>query len=278
MALPDWTGDARSRSVRAEDDAVPALVALDVDGTLVEFDGSLSPAVTDAVRRTAAAGAHVVVATGRSMHATMPVCDELGLSDGFAVCSNGAVIVDVAARQPIDVVTFDATESVRFFADHVPDALLAVEELGVGYRVTGEFPAGELDGRMTIVTHDGLLTSPVTRLIARWPEGDRDEFYALARNAGLRGVEYAIGYTAWLDFMPEGVSKASGLESVRVKLNVPIERTVAVGDGDNDLEMLRWAGLGVAMGQATTEVQAAADEIAPPVDEDGLATVLRRWF
>jgi hydroxymethylpyrimidine pyrophosphatase-like HAD family hydrolase len=278
MALPDWTGGARSRSVRAEGDAVPALVALDVDGTLVEFDGSLSPAVTDAVRRTAAAGAHVVVATGRSMHATMPVCDELGLSDGFAVCSNGAVIVDVAARQPIDVVTFDPTESVRFFADHVPDALLAVEELGVGYRVTGEFPAGELDGRMTIVTHDELLTSPVTRLIARWPEGDRDEFYALARNAGLRGVEYAIGYTAWLDFMPEGVSKASGLESVRVKLNVPIERTVAVGDGDNDLEMLRWAGMGVAMGQATTEVQAAADEIAPPVDEDGLARVLSRWF
>jgi hydroxymethylpyrimidine pyrophosphatase-like HAD family hydrolase len=278
MALPDWTGGARSRSVRAEDDAVPALVALDVDGTLVEFDGSLSPAVTDAVRRTAAAGTHVVVATGRSMHATMPVCDELGLSDGFAVCSNGAVIVDVAARKPIDVVTFDPTESVRFFADHVPDALLAVEELGVGYRVTGEFPAGELDGRMTIVTHDELLTSPVTRLIARWPEGDRDEFYALARNAGLRGVEYAIGYTAWLDFMPEGVSKASGLESVRVKLNVPIERTVAVGDGDNDLEMLRWAGLGVAMGQATTEVQAAADEIAPSVDEDGLAAVLSRWF
>jgi hydroxymethylpyrimidine pyrophosphatase-like HAD family hydrolase len=278
MALPDWTGGARSRSIRAADDAVPALVALDVDGTLVEFDGSLSPAVADAVRRTVDAGAHVVVATGRSMHATMPVCDELQLTEGFAVCSNGAVVVDVAARKPIEVVTFDPTESVRFFADHVPDALLAVEELGVGYRVTGEFPAGELDGEMTIVTHDELLTSPVSRLIARWPEGDRDEFYALARSAGLRGVEYAIGYTAWLDFMPEGVSKASGLESVRVKLDVPIERTVAVGDGDNDLEMLRWAGLGIAMGQATREVHEAADEIAPPVDEDGLATVLSRWF
>jgi HAD superfamily hydrolase (TIGR01484 family) len=278
MALPDWTGAAGSYVVRVEDDAVPAFVALDVDGTLVEFDGSLSPAVAHAVRRTVAAGAHVVVATGRSMHATMPVCDELGLTDGFAVCSNGAVIVDVAERKPIEVVTFDPTESVRFFADHVPDALLAVEELGVGYRVTGEFPAGELDGRMTIVSHDELLAEPVTRLIARWPEGDRDEFYALARNAGLRGVEYAIGYTAWLDFMPEGVTKASALESVRVKLGVPIERTVAVGDGDNDLEMLRWAGLGIAMGQAGPEVQRAADQIAPPVDEDGLATVLSRWF
>jgi hydroxymethylpyrimidine pyrophosphatase-like HAD family hydrolase len=277
MGLRDWALRAGPRSA-GHTESAPAFVALDVDGTLVDFDGSLSPAVADAVRRTVAAGAHVVVATGRSMHATMPVCAALGLSYGFAVCSNGAVTVDIATHTPIEVVTFDPTESVRFFADHVPDALLAVEQLGVGYRVTGEFPAGELDGEMTIVTHDELLDEPVSRLIARWPDGDREEFYAMARNAGLRGVEYAIGYTAWLDFMPEGVTKASALESVRAKLDVPIERTVAVGDGDNDLEMLRWAGLGVAMGQASKEVQAAADEIAPPVDEDGLAVVLSRWF
>jgi hydroxymethylpyrimidine pyrophosphatase-like HAD family hydrolase len=278
MGLADWAARARSGSAGGRGLTPPALVALDVDGTLIEFDGSLSPAVNEAVRRTAAAGVHVVVATGRSMHATMPVVDALGLSEGFAVCSNGAVTVDVGTRTPIEVVTFDATESVRFFADHVPDALLAVEELGIGYRVTGEFPAGELDGRMTIVSHDELLVEPASRLIARWPEGDREEFYALARNAGLRGVEYSIGYTAWLDFMPAGVSKASALESVRAKFDVPIEETVAVGDGDNDLEMLRWAGVGIAMGQAASNVQAAADEVAPPVEQDGLAIVLSRWF
>lgn len=256
----------------------PALVALDVDGTVVGFDGSLSSGVAEVVRRTVAAGAHVVVATGRSLHGTLPVCDDLGLASGWVVCSNGAVTADLTTRWPVEVVTFDATESVRFFADRVPDALLAVEELGVGYRVTGEFPAGELNGRMTVVPHDELLVEPASRLIARWPEGDREEFFALALAAGLRGVSYAIGYDAWIDFMPAGVSKASALESVRQRLDVPVEATLAVGDGHNDLEMLRWAGLSVAMGQAAPEVHAAADEVGPTVEEDGLAAVLARWF
>jgi len=256
----------------------PSLVALDVDGTVLAFNGELTSPVVDAVRRTASAGAHIVIATGRSMHTTLPVCDALGIHTGFAVCSNGAVTVDVAERAPIEVVTFDASESIRFFADHVPDAVLAVEELGVGYRVTGEFPAGELDGQLTVVRHDELLVEPASRLIARWPEGDREEFFALARDAGLRGVDYAIGYTAWLDFMPEGVSKASALESIRERLGVPIEQTLAIGDGHNDVEMLGWAGLGVAMGQAPEDVRRVADEVAPPIDEDGVAVVLGRWF
>ena len=261
----------------APDLATPGLVALDIDGTLVGFDGSLSPAVADAVRRTAA-GTHVVVATGRAMLGTLPVCDALGLRSGWAVCSNGAVTVDLASRRPVDVVTFDATASVRYFAEQVPDALLAVEELGVGYRVTGEFPVGELDGRITVVPHEELLVGPASRLIARWPEADREEFFALARAAGLHGVSYAIGYDAWIDFMPAGVSKASGLEAVRARLGVPPSATLAVGDGYNDLEMLAWAGVGVAMGQAPTEVTDAADLVAPAVEDDGLAAVLGHWW
>ena len=268
----------RSTSPLPSARTAPSLVALDVDGTVLAFNGELTPAVVDAVRRTASAYAHIVIATGRSMHATLPVCDALGIHTGFAVCSNGAVTVAVAERAPIEVVTFDASESIRFFADHVPDAVLAVEELGVGYRVTGEFPAGELDGQLTVVGHDELLVEPASRLIARWPAGGREEFFALARDAGLRGVDYAIGYTAWLDFMPEGVSKASALESIRERLGVPIEATLAIGDGHNDVEMLGWAGLGVAMGQAPEDVRRVADEVAPPIDEDGVAVVLGRWF
>ena len=256
----------------------PALAALDVDGTLLNFDGSMSAAVLDAVGRIRDAGIHVVIATGRSMHATLPVCDRLGLTNGFSVSSNGAVVVDVGARVPIDVATFDATESVRFFTDHVPDALLAVEELGIGYRVTGEFPPGELDGQITVVIHDELLDGPVTRLVARLPNGDRQEFFDLAHAAGLRGVDYAIGYTAWLDFMPAGVSKASGLATVCEKLSVRQADVLAVGDGHNDLEMLAWAGRGVAMGQAPDDVKAIADDVCGTVDEDGLADVLTRYL
>lgn len=256
----------------------PELIALDVDGTVLGFDGSLSPAVVDAVHRMREAGITVAIATGRSMHSTLPVCGALGLTSGYAVCSNGAVVIDVAARSPVDVYTFDATESVRFFADHVPDALLAVEQLGVGYLVTGEFPPGELEGEITVVSHDELLSGPVTRLVARMPNGNRQEFFDLAHAAGLRGVDYAIGYSAWIDFMPEGVSKASGLATMCGKLGIAASDVVAVGDGHNDLEMLVWAGRGVAMGQAPDDVKAVADDVCLPVEQDGVAVLLAEYL
>lgn len=255
----------------------PKLIALDVDGTILGYDESLSPAVAAAVTAVRAAGIRTVIATGRSLHGTLDVCRMLGMADGPVVCSNGAVIADVATGQPTDVVTFDPTDSVRFFADQVPDATLAVEEIGVGYRLTGEFPAGELTGRFTVVSHDQLVQGPVSRLIVRWAGGEREHLFRLAREAGLEGVDYAIGYSAWLDFMPAGVSKASALELVAERAGASAADVLAVGDGHNDLEMLTWAGHGVAMGHAPEDVRDSADEVCAPVAEDGLADVLNRY-
>ncbi|NED98434.1 HAD hydrolase family protein [Phytoactinopolyspora alkaliphila] len=259
----------------------PRAVALDVDGTLVTYEDAYTsprPAVVDAVGRVRASGAHVVVATGRSLHSTSKILDWLGISDGYAVCSNGAVVVDAASRRPVEITTFDASDPVRYFAEEIPDAVLAVEELGAGYRVTGEFPVGELDGRMTVVSHDELLEGPVTRLVVRWPNGDRERLRELARTSGLPSVDYAIGFTAWLDIMPVGVSKASGLMTVAGLLGFTANETLAVGDGHNDVEMLAWAGLGVAMGQSPDDVKAAADTVCDDVDEDGVATLLDLYF
>ena len=255
----------------------PQLVALDIDGTLVTYEDFFDPPkrrVTKAVRRTIQAGVHVVLATGRSLHSTMPVADQLHLADGYAVCSNGAVVADVATRTPVHLVTFDASDPVQYFAEEIPDAVLAVEELGVGFRVTGEFPVGELDGRVTVVSHDELLDGPVTRLVVRWPQGDRERLRRVAAASGLPSVDYAIGFTAWLDIMPEGVSKASGLATVCEKLGLSRNDVMAVGDGHNDMEMLAWAGLGVAMGQAPWDVKEVADAVCESVDDDGVALLL----
>lgn len=259
----------------------PALVALDVDGTLVtyeEFHAAPRPRVVEAVRRARDAGAHIVIATGRSMHSTVPLFEPMGLKDGYVICSNGAVIVDVATRKPVDVVTFDIGDPVRYFAERIPDAVLAVEELGKGFRVTGEFPIGDLDGEVVIVDHDDLIAQPVTRLVVRWPNGDRERLREVARASGLPSVDYAIGFTAWLDIMPEGVSKASGLARVAERLGVTAADAMAVGDGHNDVEMLAWARLGVAMGQSPDDVKAVADEVCGNVEDDGLATLLTTHF
>jgi Cof subfamily protein (haloacid dehalogenase superfamily) len=259
----------------------PHLVALDVDGTMLpygNFFGAPNAAVIDVVREIRDAGMHVVVATGRSLHSTYGIFDALELDEGYAVCSNGAVVVDVASRTPIDVVTFDALEPVRFFAEQLPDAILAVEELGVGFRITGSNVDFEFDGAVEVVDHDDLVQGPVTRLVVRWHEGDRERLRDIAAEMGLPAVDYAIGYTAWLDIMPSGVTKASGLDKIGFRLGVGADRVIAFGDGHNDLEMLQWAGWGVAMGNAPDDVQAVANEVAPHVDEDGVAVVMRRYL
>jgi len=238
----------------------PFLVALDVDGTLISYDGELSTDVRGAVGDLVAAGHHVVIATGRSVHSTVPIYRALDPTAGW---------------RAHEVVTFDPTFAVRLLVEEFPGVRFAVEELGAGYRLNAPFPDGELSGQIEVVDLDELCSRPVTRLVVRAPDHTDEEFDRVVGRLGLHDVTYSVGYNRWLDIAPAGISKASALEAVRRELDVAPERTVAVGDGGNDLEMLGWAARGVAMGHAAREVRAAADEVTGTIDDDGLVPVLR---
>ena len=257
---------------------VPQLAALDVDGTLVDETNALSPRVRDAVLALAEAGVAIVVATGRAMPGTMEVVERIGLQDGTAVTSNGAIVIGYHPVEVLHSVTFDASEAVRRVLESVPDALVAVEEVGVGYRVNAPFPEGEVGGKIMVEDVDSLVSEPVTRVVIRAPEHDAREFAAVVEGLGLTETNYYIGYTAWLDLAPQGVSKASGLEMVCARLDIPQANVLAIGDGFNDVEMLEWAGRGVAMGQAPDQVVAVADAVTGTVAEDGLVTELTRYL
>jgi Cof subfamily protein (haloacid dehalogenase superfamily) len=276
---------------RVPDGWQPKLVALDIDGTLFTaghgvasntVDETISPAVRAAIDRVLDAGAHVVLATGRSTFGITRVLDMLDLPRGservLAVASNGSVTFAYPPVEVLSTVTFDASEVVRLLLEHVPQALVAVEEIGVGYRVNRHFPEGEITGQMTLQSVEELVAEPVTRVIIRDPHASEQDFVALAEKVGLHGINYYIGWTAWLDLAPEGVSKASGLERVCGELGVAAEDVLSIGDGRNDVEMLQWSGRGVAMGQAPLEVQEAADFVTATVDDDGAAMELDRWF
>ena len=131
---------------------------------------------------------------------------------------------------------------------------------------------------MIVTGIDELVAIVVSRVIIRDPESTADEFVALAAGLGLQGTNYVVGWTAWLDLAPVGVSKASGLEYVAKELGVSSDETLAIGDGRNDLEMFEWAHRGVAMGQAVEDVLAAADDVTGTVYDDGVATELDQWF
>lgn len=260
---------------------MPWLIALDIDGTTIHFDGHLSDRVRAAVRAVADAGHHVVLSTGRTITATLPIAEQLGLTDGFAVCSNGAVTIALDPEADhgyrcLQTVTFDPEPVLTRLRGSWPDALVAVEVPDVGHLVSAGFPDGELMADQHVVGWDDLIAHDATRVTFRSPSGTAEDFVELAERIGLHGVNYAVGFTAWLDINPDGVSKASALEEVRGTLGVEPARTLAVGDQRNDLEMLAWAARGVAMGQAPDEVLAAADEVTAHVEDDGLAVVLEK--
>ncbi|HMT31304.1 MAG TPA: HAD family hydrolase [Dermatophilaceae bacterium] len=255
------------------------LIGLDIDGTIISHAGDLDPRVRDSIRAVADAGHHVVIATGRSVVATMPILEMLGISRGYAVCSNGAVTLRLDPKRKrgykvLEKVTFDPKPALTLLRDELPDALVAVEVLGRGFLVSSPFPEGELGGKQKVVPWERLLERRATRVTLRMPDTEPDAFMAHIERIGLHEVSYAVGWTAWLDINPEGVSKGAALELMRRRLEVEPADTVAVGDQRNDIEMLQWAARGVAMGNAPDEVKAVADEVTGDVHHAGLADVL----
>lgn len=269
----------------------PKVVALDIDGTLLKWvDGqteayeTITAPVHDAVARALDAGAHIVLSSGRSPHGMTRIADMLDLprDDGdrlWVVASNGAVVFRYPPMEVVHEETFDAAPAVSAVLEHHPEALVAVEERGVGgYRVNRVFPDGELSGEQLITEVSDIVGEPVSRVIIRDPAATADDFIELAARLGLHGTDYVVGWTAWLDLSPVGVSKASGLQHVCDELGVEAEDVLAIGDGRNDIEMLRWAGRGVAMGQSVEEVKAAADDVTATVNDEGAALEIDRWF
>lgn len=294
--MPDPAPDARAD----EPGWQPKIVALDIDGTLLAWvDGQSVPYETirqpvyDAIHRARNAGAHIVLASGRSPHAMITIADLLDLPvEGspedptpevddrlWVVASNGSVLFRYPPFEVVHEETFDAAPAVRAVLEHHPEALVAAEERDIGgYLVNREFPPGELGGMQVVTPVEEIVGKPVNRVVVRDPSATADDFVETAAKLGLHGTDYVVGWTAWMDFAPTGINKASGLQHVCDALGVDPSDVLAIGDGRNDKEMLAWAGRGVAMGQAVDEVKAVADAVTAPVNDDGAAVELERWF
>jgi len=278
------TDSSRATDLIGSPDLVdaPWLVALDIDGTTMHEDGTISAHVLDEITRLNSAGHEVMLATGRSAAATLPVLSRLGITPRFLVCSNGAVTLAHDPAEPSGyrrewIESFDPSAVLTTMRSHLDNARYAVEDEQGHYRFTEIFPDDTIGDDSERVDFDELLAHPATRVVVISPDHQMEEFLAVVDRMGLHRVSYAIGWTAWLDIAPDGVNKATALERVRTELDIPRSRILAVGDGRNDIDMLIWAGAegrGVAMGQSPDDVIAVATETTAPVQGDGLAQVL----
>ena len=258
------------------------LIALDIDGTVLHEDGTLSPEVVSAVQRARDAGHEVTLATGRSVSMTIPILERLNIVPEYVVCSNGAITLKRDSGAPsgyrrFHVEHFDPTPVLTRIKERLPEAHYAVEDETGLYRYTDWFPEGALDAMSEQVSFDELLTTVATRVVVIAPGHEIDDFLRVVESMGLHQVSYTVGWTAWLDIAPEGINKSTALERVRTEIGVPLSRVMVVGDGRNDIEMLQWAareGRAIAMGQAPEEVRIHATAITGDFLENGVATAL----
>lgn len=271
------------------------LIALDLDGTVLNHgmvgqNGHLELEIqrdlAEAIRTLHKNGHEVVIATGRSVDATLPVVEALRIQPTWVVSANGAMTLkrDALAHRAYRkeyVESFDPAELLQTIRPQLVTARYAVESAEGTFYYTEPIPAGTLPAKQVMVDFEELLKVEASRVIVVSPDHRLEEFVNAASTAGLKNVSYAVGRTTWLDIAPIGVSKSSALETIRERENIPLARVFAAGDGRNDVEMLSWAsqyGKGVAMGQAEDKVKQHANVITGTIDENGLYQALLDAF
>jgi Cof subfamily protein (haloacid dehalogenase superfamily) len=260
-----------------------AAFALDLDRTLIAEDGVLRPRTREALGRARESGAHVIVVTGRMFRAVLPYLEQAGLDDPV-VCYQGAVVADPASGEfllhvPIPLAAareaMDAVIAAGFHLNCYVDDLLYVAEETPEARRYADFQHLEIH---VVGDLRAWLDREPTKLVAVGDPAALDLLEARLKPQFEDRLFISKSLPYFLEFAHPDVSKGSGLAFVAERLGFSAEETVACGDGENDRELLDWAGFGVAVANAHPDVLERADLIVAPVQEEGVADLLETYL
>jgi len=256
--------------------------ACDLDRTLVASDALLRPRTAAAIAAVRALGVHVIVVTGRMFRSVRPYVLEAGLDDPV-ICYQGAVVADpvtggflrhVPIPRAVALEAIDAVVAAGFHVNCYVDDLLYVAEP----TPEAEAYAGFQNLEIHVVgdLHAWLAADPTKLVAVGDPDAlDRLEAELKPRFAGRLYISKSLPY--FLEFAHPDVSKGAGLQFVADRLGFTPAQTVACGDGENDRELLDWAGFGVAVANAHEDILHRADLVVPPVEEEGVAALLEAF-
>ncbi|GAQ59074.1 Cof-type HAD-IIB family hydrolase [Streptomyces acidiscabies] len=260
-----------------------ALVATDLDGTLLRADDTFSDRSLSALQRVVEAGARHLVVTGRPAPRVRPLLEILR-GRGLAVCGQGAQVYDAGTDRLLWSVTLDrelAETALGKIEAEVGQVYAAVDQDGVDGLTLIEpgylMPHPTLPA-LRVGRREDLWCEPISKVLLRHPALTDDELAATARAAVGSLATVTMSGPGTVELQPSGVTKATGLALAAERLGIAPEDTVAFGDMPNDIPMFEWSAYGVAMANAHPELKAVADEVTFSNEEDGVATVLERMF
>lgn len=270
------------------------LVALDIDGTLLNKQGKLTPRVKAVIQRAQQAGVIVTVATGRRLHSALPIIIEAGI-DAPVILHNGALVIHPFSRDIISHLHLPrkaALEAIKFIHQSNLTALVhssAFNGEDIYYEID---PENEIVKRYFGKNNPHLHKVQDLRTYLTWDPlrvvsmDSYERLLPLYREFEERfPFERALIFTEdtytdiWiLEVLHPACSKAAGVKALAAHYGFTREEILTVGDNLNDIEMVRYAGLGVAMANSLEEVKAAADlVISTTNEEDGVAEVFERY-
>ncbi len=255
------------------------LIALDLDGTLLDSREEISPRNRRAIRAALDAGIRIVLVTGRGVDTPIRISKELGLNLPI-ICAHGALTKDFLANKTLGHVPVPlqyAKPMVEFAERNGLSIALYSEEFF--YRLEGsKLYMEDMTGpawREVKTFEDVMHAAPTfIRFLGK------ESVEAMQREFGDLPLHFKIEH--WLDFVECAVTnrdatKQHALARLCADFQVPSERVLAVGDSRNDVPMLRWAGVGIAMGNALAEVKQSVRYVTATNDEDGVAIALERF-
>jgi Cof subfamily protein (haloacid dehalogenase superfamily) len=257
--------------------------ACDLDRTLIGEDAELRPRTRAAIAAAQAAAVHVILVTGRMFQSVLPYAQAAGIDDPV-VCYQGAVVADpVSGRflrhEPIPLeLAKEAIAAVQ--AEGYPLNCYVDDQLYVAEHTSASEAYAVFQNLQVHAVGDLLewLAAPPTKLVA---VGDPNELDVLKRRmldrfGGRMYISKSLPF--FLEFANPEVTKGAGLAFLAEHLGIAQEATVSFGDGENDIELLEWAGYGIAVENAHEQVLAVADLVCPPVNEEGVAQVIEAYL
>jgi len=257
------------------------LIVADLDGTLMGDDAVISPAVLAAAHKAMAAGLFFTVATGRTWQGTRPHALRLGIN-APAILYQGGEIRDMASGAAIYQSTIPLDCAREFIAAITVASLHLNVYLDDQVYTAATTPILDYYTTLNAVEIHAVgdllafVDRPPSKLLIIAEAGRLDELAPALRRQFAGCVQIVRSHRQFLEAIPLDANKGRGLERLAAWLGVPQPATVALVDNDNDAEMVAWAGLGIAMGNASAAVRAVADVVAPPVECDGAAWAIER--
>ncbi len=268
------------------------LIACDLDETLLDDSGDVPPRVRDAVTAARKRGARFVLATGRPYVSTHRTLDQLGILDAedeYVISFNGGVITENADERPLTSCELDPDVAEALYERGVAQGLcMHVYTLDTVY-VYNYLPEERtyIEGRMCILETDEPTLSflrdkgePIVKLL--YMSFDARLLHALEHELAdigvTQGLDVCYSSNRYLEFNAPGVNKGAGLLELARRLGIPQSETMAIGDNSNDVPMIRAAGLGVAVANATDEAKASAGYVCHAGNNAGaVAEALERF-